>query len=56
VILADAGYAYLAEAPGHVRRVRELFIDALDKLLVSDYRRVLARHRRPVPLSTNRAA
>jgi DNA-binding MarR family transcriptional regulator len=30
-ILADAGYAYLAEAaPGHVRRVRELFIDALD--------------------------
>jgi len=30
VILADAGYAYLAEAPGHVRRARELFIDALD--------------------------
>jgi DNA-binding MarR family transcriptional regulator len=30
-ILTDAGYAYLAEAaPGHVRRVRELFIDALD--------------------------
>jgi DNA-binding MarR family transcriptional regulator len=29
-ILADAGYACLAEAaPGHVRRVRELFIDAL---------------------------
>jgi DNA-binding MarR family transcriptional regulator len=30
-ILTDAGYAYLAEAaPGHVRRVRELFIDVLD--------------------------
>jgi len=30
-ILTDAGYAYLAQAaPGHVRRVRELFIDALD--------------------------
>lgn len=30
-ILADAGYAYLAEAaPGHVRQVRELFIDALN--------------------------
>lgn len=30
-ILADAGYAYLADAaPGHVRRVRELFVDALD--------------------------
>ncbi|MFF4749079.1 MarR family winged helix-turn-helix transcriptional regulator [Streptomyces sp. NPDC002514] len=30
-ILTDAGYAYLAEAaPGHVQRVRELFIDALD--------------------------
>jgi len=29
-ILTDAGYAYLeAAAPGHVRRVRELFIDAL---------------------------
>jgi DNA-binding MarR family transcriptional regulator len=29
-ILTDAGYAYLEEAaPGHVRRVRELFIDAL---------------------------
>ena len=29
-ILADAGYAYLeGAAPGHVRRVRELFIDAL---------------------------
>jgi DNA-binding MarR family transcriptional regulator len=30
-ILADAGYAYLEEAaPGHVRQVRELFIDVLD--------------------------
>ncbi|MDI5962135.1 MarR family transcriptional regulator [Streptomyces sp. SL13] len=30
-ILTDAGYAYLAEAaPGHVGRVRELFIDVLD--------------------------
>jgi len=30
-ILTDTGYAYLAQAaPGHVRRVRELFIDALD--------------------------
>jgi DNA-binding MarR family transcriptional regulator len=30
-ILTDAGYAHLAEAaPGHVRRVRELFIEALD--------------------------
>jgi DNA-binding MarR family transcriptional regulator len=29
-ILTDAGYAYLERAaPGHVRRVRELFIDAL---------------------------
>jgi DNA-binding MarR family transcriptional regulator len=29
-ILTDAGYAYLeGAAPGHVRRVRELFIDAL---------------------------
>jgi len=29
-ILTDAGYSYLEEAaPGHVRRVRELFIDAL---------------------------
>ncbi|MFJ2158065.1 MarR family winged helix-turn-helix transcriptional regulator [Streptomyces sp. NPDC087856] len=30
-ILTDAGSAYLAQAaPGHVSRVRELFIDALD--------------------------
>jgi DNA-binding MarR family transcriptional regulator len=29
-VLTDAGYAYLeAAAPGHVRQVREIFIDAL---------------------------
>lgn len=39
-ILTGAGYAYLAEAaPGHVRRVRDLFTDVLDPKELQTLRR-----------------